>query len=511
MKYYQWNSENHSLDDFITECLKDLNVISKKSKKKYNFDTNIFSVNNYEVSYESYENDYYSFDIQKIPESITIQFGCELETCFVLNCTTDEFNDKIEKKLIEIKENPIEAKKSFKWGDLILYHLRTNIIPFLSKKFLKRFSYAYIMKYHQGNAVYVDLSKGMIVDSKKPVDDYYTLQFAQDSSVKCGDSDPKDKSLTVHCEIITPVLDDISDLKLLYENLFLSKCGSSNKSSGFHVNISVLNDDQIKFTPWLMMELSKHWYNFEKKYYQEYRGTEFNKYARNLSEYADNLELMKIGFQCKDGKEITQEDLNKEYGIKNLYYVDQFNYKYTSLFRKSEDLLEFRVFPSKTDLKLLIDYTNKAIDIVEKSLSAYVNDHEKLMKIYESLENEYEFNTPIYYTYKTGVMQIVLRNYEGSYDNFRNYLRMFEQYEWFWGFSFYNTSIGSFFSTLFSKNKMELETGNHNYKVESKAELDTKNIITTIFNIKINYKPEEDYIKIYDYVFVKSEVIKKEK
>ena len=151
-----------------------------------------------------------------LPTSFDIRYGCELETCFVLNCFTDEFNDQINQSLKKIKEGKNNDENFNTWKNLILFHIKINLIPKFSKKFIKRFPYAYIIGSHTKNGTYIDLKNGEIIQDIKKIDNYNSLQFSQDLSVKCGDTKKENDSLTVHCEIISPILQNISEIKLIY-------------------------------------------------------------------------------------------------------------------------------------------------------------------------------------------------------------------------------------------------------------------------------------------------------
>ena len=311
------------------------------------------------------------------------------------------------------KKNEEDEKKELKdWKELILFHIQKNLIPKFSKEFIKRFPYAYIMGYHDysQNATYIDLSSGEVIYDVKEIDNYNTLQFAQDGSVQCGDSDPSNSSLTVHCEIISPILKNISEIKLIYENIISETCNVSNESAGFHVNVSIVDTSensstkepkQVKLTPGILFEICKQWYPFEKKHYFEFRG-QGSLYARNISEMTNDVEFMKIINEKKDGTMIEDSDIlipENKYGIRTLFAMNRIYNKFTSLHVKEEiNVLEFRVFPSKNNLDELIDYTKKAINIIKKSMKNVIENSDlissefnRLISIYKT-SKYYEFD-----------------------------------------------------------------------------------------------------------------------
>jgi hypothetical protein len=303
-------------------------VPSKSKSSKYFKDLNVnlnseyyinsfVTPNTYDVKIVKAQNNYYEFIVQKIPESFNLLFGCELETCMNLDCSTDAYNDFIKSELNFLKNTDIETfnyrnymAKFFKWQNMILFHLQINIISYLTPAFLKRFKYAYIMSYHAKNAFYIDLSNGNKISSFKKVDEYKTLQFAQDISVKCGDSNPEDNNLSVHCEIISPILNNLSELKLLYDNIISKTCNYSNSSTGFHVNISIVDENKVpfKYNPFFEMELFKHWYKFEEAHYEEYRGNG-TIFAQRLGNYVKDNEIINSVYVKKsDDSSLIEEE-----------------------------------------------------------------------------------------------------------------------------------------------------------------------------------------------------------
>jgi hypothetical protein len=309
----KWNQED--FPKFVLKALIELNIVPKKTKKlNINFDIDYkckyFIYNQYQIEIEEGENNFFEFKAIPLPTSFDIRYGCELETCFVLNCKTNEFNNFIAEKIKDKKKENDYEKRVEKWTDLILFHIKTNLAPYFTKEFLKRFPYAYIMPYHSEDAVYVDLSSGEEIFKHKEVDAYKTLQFAQDASVKCGDTDLNDTSLSVHCEIISPILKDISEIKLIYENIISEACNSSNSSAGYHVNVSIVDEKgtQINLTPGILLEIVKRWYPFEKKNYSEYRG-QGTIYAINMSEIVDDVDIMQVIYEKIDKSKIEDSEV----------------------------------------------------------------------------------------------------------------------------------------------------------------------------------------------------------
>ena len=502
----KYNNEDFS--KFVLKALIELDVVPKKTKKfNLNFDIDIYTryfiYNNIQIEILAGENDFFEFKSIPLPTSYDIRYGCELESCFVLNCKTNEYNNFIAEKIKDKKKETDYEKRVEKWTDLILFHIKTNLAPYFTKEFLKRFPYAYIMPYHSEDAVYIDLASGEEIFKHKEVDDYKTLQFAQDASVKCGDTDPNDTSLSVHCEIISPILKDISEIKLIYENIISEACNSSNSSAGYHVNVSIVDEkgSQVELTPNILLEIVKRWYPFEKKHYAEYRG-QGTEYAINMSEIVDDVEFMQVIYKKIDKSKIEESEIlvpDSKYGLRNLFYLNKINDKYTSLHRKpNTNILEFRVFPSKNKMVLLLDYTKKAIGIIEKSIKYVLDNSDKISYEYNYLDYIYNespyFNFNLYnYDYKGSfkIFQKLVKRLNGIDDA----LQVFEKFTTKIEIEEEQITTFLFFFTekrmvKIAKKIKGLVPGDHKYKFKTKFFKKT---------MKINYLPEKDFIEIRDF------------
>jgi hypothetical protein len=506
--------DQNDFEKFVLKALIELKVVSKKTKNlNLNFDIDYycryFIYNDVQIEILAGENDYFEFTATPLPKSFSIRYGCELETCFVLNCKTNEYNDFIAKKLKDRKDEKNYVKKVEKWTDLILFHIKTNLAPYFTKEFLKRFPYAYIMPYHSEDAVYIDLASGEEIFKHKEVDAYKTLQFAQDASVKCGDTDKEDSSLSVHCEIISPILKDISEIRMVYENIISEACNSSNSSAGYHVNVSIVDDSsktsepiQIKLTPLILLEIVKRWYPFEKKHYTEYRG-QGTEYAINMSEVVDDVDFMQAIYENNDLNRIPESEIllpENKYGVRNLFYLHQINDKYTSLHRKPDtNILEFRVFPSKNKMDLLIDYTKKAIGIIEKSFKYVLDNPEKISYEYNYLDSTYQESD--YFNFSLHQYS----NYKGSFKTFQKLAKRLNSIDdvilYFKKFTTKVETEETQETTFlfFFKEKHMVKTvnkfkglipGDHKYKFKNRFVKQT---------VRVNYLPNEDFIQVSDY------------
>jgi hypothetical protein len=174
--------------------------------------------------------DIYTFKINKVPKEIYIRYGCELETCFIMDCNS-KGTDKSESNELLSEEN---------WTENVIEYLTLNIIPYLKKEFLNRFRYAFVKGYHEKYGVYLDLKNGKVLSSElKDINEYETLVFSPDGSIECDDD-----TNAIPCEIISPVLSSINEIKILYEGLMTETCQQANRSMGFHVNVSAVDENE---------------------------------------------------------------------------------------------------------------------------------------------------------------------------------------------------------------------------------------------------------------------------
>ena len=184
-------------------------------------------------------------------------------------------------------------------------------------------------------------------------------------------------------------------------------------------------------------------------------------------------------------------------GLRNLYYMHQINDKYTSLHRKpNTNILEFRVFPSKNKMDLLIDYTKKAIKIIEKSVKNVLENPKKVSEEYNYLVSKYEeskyFNFSLY----------EYNDYKGSFKTFQKLAKRLNTIEnvkaYFNKFSteitveeIQETTFLFFFKEKHvvnvTKKVKGLIPGDHNYIFENKFVKQT---------LHVKYLPDEDYIEM---------------
>ncbi len=381
VSYYYFDSDVESFNSFVISNLSDIFKLSKKEITKSIktnslnclFDNILLIKKNddayeVEISKPAIDEKFYTFKINKLPKEIHIRYGCELETCFIMDC-----NKKSD-------EESNSNKKS--WNEKIIEYLNLNIIPYLKKEFLNKFRYAFIKGYHAEKGFYIDMKTGKSsVTRLTDTNEYETLVFSPDSSIKCD----KDSN-AVPCEIVSPVLSSINDIKILYEGLMTESCHQANSSMGFHVSVSAVdeNEKMIKLTNGMMSELIQNWLPYESDNYRKLRG-EGSEYAQKIGDLITNREIIPILVNSLvrtiNDENIDNLDYYNPYGL-NLWYAKYLvnNQKYLSMtHHKQNNVIEFRIFPAKNNIKQLLEYNKDAINVFEYSLNNYIHNTQEIV------------------------------------------------------------------------------------------------------------------------------------
>ncbi len=349
-------------------------------------------IKGYETEIKYNDTKYYEFTTKPIPKKIDIRFGCELETCFILNCRK-EVREEVE----EIAGGKVENFDSMKkWQNLIYYHLRNNIIPYLNPEFIEKFRFANIYTMAKENTgLILDMKNGNIVNENLESQRYRTLIFEPDSSIRCDKTQSKDDmgnfydSIPIPCEIVTPILSSIDDLRILYEGLLPKHndfpCNQSNSYMGFHVNVSAVDEKGkiVELTRGMITELIYDWLHYEKKNYKSLRG-EGTFYAKKIQDYINNDRFIKILYENiinKNNEKIKISEIYEPYGIASWYINKIINKeKYLSMtHHKQNNVIEFRVFNSSTNIEKLISYTQDAIDLFKNTIQKYCDNPEETL------------------------------------------------------------------------------------------------------------------------------------
>ena len=240
---------------------------------------------------------------------------------------------------------------------------------------------------------------------KELLDEYKVPIFIEDGSIVCGDSQTSRKkdgyihdNLSFSFECITPILsikgnitrdkvcNELNPL-LLFFGLGNPNCFINNYSMGFHVNTSVFDTNEDKYitigSPPLFNTVLKEYMKRERDIYSKVRTyrpfTNKNK-KEYISHFAQPLyksfnELQKQN-PDKTNNNIIGTLISKNYIPKGstMSFISE---KMRALKKKSVALLEFRLFESRNDTKVLCDFTLIALDIVHKSLDLVHRQNKK--------------------------------------------------------------------------------------------------------------------------------------
>jgi hypothetical protein len=425
MKYYEnFKPKSESFESFVARNLK--TETSKVSKDEDSaivtegFEPRNFSglvnpeydnvlfvkgarkVKGYEVNIKKERGNYYSFTETTIPKKIKTKFGCELETCFVLNCKSKKAKEDVYRILSGDKPHRFTTNSD--WQNLITYHLRNNIIPFLKPEFTKIFRYAYIVSEYIGyvsNNLLIDMSNGEIQQKVSIKEgDYKTLIFYADGSINCNFDE---KSIPILCEIITPVLSDVDELRILYEGLISNSCNQSNASMGFHVNVSAVNekDETVELSDSILSEIIYNWLPYENKNYKSLRGEKESSYAQKIQKFYDDIEGLIE--ENKHIKTIYNEPLNiseiyEPYNVGIKTMVNKVNTdKYLSMtHHKKNNVIEFRIFGGTKNIDSLLKYTQDAIDVFHNSVQGFCDKPEQIIAKIQSSNLRYKYIDKIF-------------------------------------------------------------------------------------------------------------------
>lgn len=369
-----------------------------------NFDNFLYR-NGYEI-YIKYENGVgYTFEINKLPKKLTnFNFGVELETCFILNCEKDDYFDK------KLYNKTLSSGND--WSYLITLYLMNTIVPDLSEEFLELYEYASIFpSYHSdNNNLVLNLRTNKLMGAI-PISDYKTLIFEPDGSIEC-DFD-NDKLLPIPCEIVSPVLRNVSELEILLKGLKISpKCNQSNKSTGFHINVSVEDEtgQMVKLTKGMLLALIDNWMDFEKKNYVKLRGKEGSEYAKKLRSIIETKQSILKGFEKgkilnKEGNELEIDEYYTPFGLGYFAILKTISkmwsgktYAFTN--HKNNNVIEFRVFNSRNEIEPLLHYIDDAVTVMKSAFESYIkNPMKNILQIQNNCLNytieKQEYKIPI--------------------------------------------------------------------------------------------------------------------
>jgi hypothetical protein len=339
----------------------------------------------------------------KIPSSdISIKYGVELEICVKLDkkCIKRDVNTGsiIYTHRDNNSEHNINTSDPKEWYDLTSIYLDNYIkqrsktnekFKHLVNKMKDKYKF-FVVTNTPKNKKYkyiYDLDKLQLI-KKDGIIDYTNPIITTDISVKCGDykylynerripsintirerfNITKDNDIenTFHIEFVTPILTcnpiigkngisyDLSPLNDLFLLIGMDKqgCYVTNKSQGFHVNLSLVNNKTGKGLP-LLREFFKTQFF---KNYIEWEKEAYPKYRKEESEYA--MPLYSI--------------INPD---NNSGFAKIASNKYVSLHRKDiPELVEVRLFAATNDYKGLVTRTKEALALLYSSYNNWYSN-----------------------------------------------------------------------------------------------------------------------------------------
>ena len=282
-----------------------------------------------------------------IGKNIKPRFGVELEICVKLNSECLGKNTDINPK----SSNWIEMFKIY--ADSYLKNSPTV------EKIKEKYEYIYVTENEKYGYSYIYDLKDFTLKSQKGRIKYDRPFFTVDKSVQCGDYEEEYNNTinqdiirdTFHIEFVSPILDSITKLKDLLEFIGLTKpnCFISNKSAGFHVNVSLYNNETEK-----TLILGKEFFN--NSFYPKYKKWEtewYPKVRKEKTRYASPL-----------------GNLNN---ANNIYKASAAT-KYVALYRKNPELYEFRLFGSNNNINTLLEYTTESITLLAESYKEWATN-----------------------------------------------------------------------------------------------------------------------------------------
>jgi len=451
-----------SFKDFIRKSFSENFDISISNKKldsiKESIRNNVLIIEDYEFNI-SRENDYenknkYEISYYKInkDKDVRFLFGCELETCILTQCS----DNNLLVNLLKYKEIEDEEMVIENWILLVKTYIENVMFKYVDENFISKFRYGCIIVYPKDNIIdyIIDFKKKIIYKNKNEsfVNKYKYVIFTRDSSLVCGDNIKasilsKDKITksklrndSFHCEIVSPIFRDINDIIVLYQFLFRNDCFRGNESSAFHVNVSMLNskNEPIYFSKGFLDCFLDVYEKYEKKNYDSYRpyGSWYAKRIREHSlgyTYKETRPLLR--FNNKEETEYFYKNFikGKKYYRSFIELQDNYNAKYNSIHTKERYIMEFRLFPTQDDKKILMDYISDSIELLSQTNEIYSVKYNSIINNLQKLNTEVDtsYEPLIYYQgfvyYNNGKDYMDLKDFEKVFVEFEETLSKHNQ------------------------------------------------------------------------------------
>jgi hypothetical protein len=232
--------------------------------------------------------------------------------------------------------------------------------------------------------------------------EYKVPIFMDDASITCGDINSSSKyeanitdSASFRFECITPILSingDITKSKvckelspyLLFFGLHKPNCFIENFSMGFHVNASMFD---IKSNKYVSIASSPLFNYILKRYVEEERSLYSKVRTLRPSNYNKNFYMSRLAqpLYRNINKELNKNSTKSVNNIIDSYikkpkimtmgigadlpYIER---KQRALKKKTNFLLEFRLFESRNSIETLCNFTNIALNIIHMGTENYL-------------------------------------------------------------------------------------------------------------------------------------------
>ncbi len=455
-----FNTSYKPFQKFIFEKIKENFGINVSNKKLNNLNENIINniliIDDYEFNISKKKENEYEISYYKInkDKEVKFLFGCELETCILTQCS----NHNLLVKLNEYKDMENEKLVIEYWVMLVKTYIENIIFKYTNEEFISKFRYGCIIIHPKNNIIdyIIDFKKKTIYKNKDEniINKYKYLIFTRDSSLICGDNleayefskdiitKEKLRKDSFHCEIVSPKLNDVKDIIVLYQTLFKNNCFKGNESSAFHVNVSMLNTKNEK------IYFSRGFLDCFLDLYEKYENKNYDKFRPYGSWYAKRIREYSLGYIYKNIKSIINfknsvevENFNKNFLEGKKYYrsfidfQDNPSAKYNSIHTKERHILEFRLFPTEDDKKILMNYVIDSIELLRKTNEIYSEKYNfytnRLQKLNSDIEITYEplsyYEGYVYYYDEYKDKFYNLRRFEDIYIEFENILKIHHQ------------------------------------------------------------------------------------
>lgn len=295
-------------------------------------------------------------------ENVEVRFGVELEMCIKLDKVCIGENPLFTPRPLNTSRTKMGVEGQYystvriQWVDKFLkyaeHYIKGNPI---TPKMYEKYGYVFVKGWGKYTADYIyDLSDFTLKPYKGRVD--YTKPFFNEDALYCGDSKSfnaeKNPELTntFNMEFITPILSSLDELKDLLEFIGLEKkgCFLTNHSTGYHVNVSLMDTSTGK-----SVVLNKQY--FENHFYPRFKTWEIESYPKIRSQ------------QTEFAKPLSSMANSAVY---NTVKSD----KYHTVYIKNDDLYEIRAFGASANIPTLLDYANQSIRMIEDSYKEYMNN-----------------------------------------------------------------------------------------------------------------------------------------